>query len=182
MAPNRSQILLLRGVNIGPNKRIAMPELRAVLTEAGFKDVRTYVQSGNVVLTSSVSANKLGAQSEKLIAERFGFDVDVIVRTADELAEVVARNPLADVADNPKRYQVSFLDGEPNPEAVAKIADAAAPTERLVSVGRELYAWHPDGVGRSKMWTKLAGPTLGVRATARNWTTVTTLLEMAGES
>ncbi len=134
-----------------------MPELRAVLTDAGFKDVRTYVQSGNVVLTSGVSANKLGAQSEKLIAERFGFDVDVIVRTADELAEVVARNPLADVADNPKRYQVSFLDGEPDPEAVEKIAAAAAPTERLVAIGRELYAWHPDGVGRSKMWTKLAG-------------------------
>jgi uncharacterized protein (DUF1697 family) len=182
MPRNRPQILLLRGINIGPNKRIAMPELRALLTEAGFEGVRTYVQSGNVVLMSSVSANKLGARSEKLIAERFGFDVDVIVRTADELAEVVARNPLADVADNPKRYQVSFLDAEPNPEAVAKIADAAAPTERLVLVGRELYAWHPDGVGRSKMWTKLAGNTLGVRATARNWTTVTTLLEMSSES
>jgi uncharacterized protein (DUF1697 family) len=182
MARNRSQILLLRGINLGPNKRIAMPELRTALTDAGFNDVRTYVQSGNVVLRTSVIANKLGAQSEKLIAERFGFDVDVIVRTADELAEVVERNPLADVADNPKRYQVSFLDGEPDPEAVAKIAAAASPTERLVSIGRELYAWHPDGVGRSKMWTKLAGRGLGVRATARNWTTVTTLLEMARAS
>ena len=182
MAPNRSRILLLRGINVGPNKRIAMPELRALLTDAGFGDVRTYVQSGNVVLTSGVSANKLAGQCEKLIAERFGFDVDVIVRTADELAEVVARNPLADVADNPKRYQVSFFDGEPDPKAVEAVAAAAAPEERLVSVGRELYAWHPDGVGRSKMWTKLAGKTLGVRATARNWTTVTTLLEMAQES
>jgi uncharacterized protein (DUF1697 family) len=182
MALNRSQILLLRGINIGSNKRIAMPELRALLTEAGFKDVQTYVQSGNVVLTSGVSANRLGAQCEKLIADRFGFDVDVIVRTADELAEVVRRNPLADVVDDPKRYQVSFCDGEPDPEAVEKVAAAAAPKEKLVAVGRELYAWHPDGVGRSKMWTKLAGKTLGVRATARNWTTVTTLLEMAQES
>jgi uncharacterized protein (DUF1697 family) len=90
-------------------------------------------------------------------------------------------NPLADVADNPKRYQVSFCDGEPEPAAVEKIAAAAAPSEKLVAIGRELYAWHPDGVGRSKMWTKLAGTALGVRATARNWTTVTKLLEMAQE-
>lgn len=159
-----------------------MPELRALLTHAGFEDVRTYVQSGNVVLTSGVSANKLGAQCEELIAERFGIEVDVIVRSRDELAEVVRLNPLADVAEDPKRYQVSFLDSEPDPKAVEQIAVAAAPSERLVAIGRELYAWHPDGVGRSKMWTKLAGKTLGVRATARNWTTVTTLLEMASGS
>ena len=104
------------------------------------------------------------------------------MRTADDLAEVVRLNPLADVAENPKRYQVSFCDGEPDGAAVERAAAAAAPGERLVAVGRELYAWHPDGVGRSKMSTKLAGSGLGVRATARNWTTVTTLLEMAGES
>lgn len=182
MARKRSQILLLRGINIGPNKRVPMPELRALLSDAGFEDVQTYVQSGNVVLTSSASANKLAARCEELIAARFGFDVDVIVRSRDELAEVVRLNPLADVADNPKRYQVSFCDGEPDPAAVEQIAATAAPSERLVAVGRELYAWHPDGVGRSKMWTKLAGKGLGVRATARNWTTVTTLLEMAGGS
>jgi uncharacterized protein (DUF1697 family) len=159
-----------------------MPQLRDLLTDAGFDDVRTYVASGNVVLSSGVSAKKLGAQCEKLIAKRFGLDVDVIVRTADELAEVVRLNPLADVAEDPKRYQVSFCDGEPDPEAVARIAAAAAPSEKLVAIGRELYAWHPGGVGRSKMWTKLAGSGLGVRATARNWTTVTTLLEMAGDS
>ncbi|MBV8216829.1 MAG: DUF1697 domain-containing protein [Solirubrobacterales bacterium] len=181
MARNRSQILLLRGINLGPHKRVSMPELRALLTDAGFEDVQTYVASGNVVLTSSLSADKLVAKSEKLIAERFGFDVDVIVRTADELAEVVRLNPLADVVDNPKRYQVSFCNGEPDPKAVEKVAAAAAPSEKLVAVGRELYAWHPDGVGRSKMWTKLAGTGLGVRATARNWTTVTKLLEMADE-
>ena len=147
-----------------------MPELRALLADAGFQDVQTYVASGNVVLSSGLGAVKLGAQCEKLIAERFGF------------AEVVRANPLADVADNPKRYQVSFCDGEPDAAAVEKIVAAAAPTEKLVTIGRELYAWHPDGVGRSKMWNKLAGPGLGVRATARNWTTVTALLEMASDS
>jgi len=159
-----------------------MPPLRELLTDAGFEDVRTYVQSGNVVLTSGMRADQLAARCEELIAERFGFDVDVIVRSRDELAEVVRLNPFGDLADNPKRYQVSFLDGEPDPTAVERAAAAGAPGERLVAIGRELYAWHPDGIGRSKMWSKLAGNGLGARATARNWTTVTTLLEMASES
>jgi uncharacterized protein (DUF1697 family) len=155
-----------------------MPELRALLGENGFVDVRTYVQSGNVVLSSKAPPAKVASKAERLIAERFGFDVDVIVRTGPELAEVVRRNPLAEVATDPKRYQVSFLDAEPDPDAVSRIAAAAAESERLVAVGRELYAWHPEGVARSKLWAKLAGNGLGVKATARNWTTVQTLLEM----
>ena len=98
------------------------------------------------------------------------------------MAEVVARNPLADVAVDPKRYQVSFLESEPKPEVLERIAGLAAEPERLVSIGREVYAWHPNGIGRSKLWAGLAGDGLGVRATARNWRTVTTLLEMAQES
>jgi uncharacterized protein (DUF1697 family) len=181
MPRNRVKIVLLRGINIGSRRRIAMPELRTALTEAGFEDVRTYVQSGNVVLASDDSSEEVASRCEQLIADRFGLEVDVIVRTRRQLADVVRRNPLEDVADDPKRYQVSFLDGMPDPEAVAKVAAAAHESERLVSIGRELYAWHPDGIGRSKMWSKLAGPGLGVRATARNWVTVTTLLEMAEE-
>ena len=160
-----------------------MPELRTVLGEAGFADVRTYVQSGNVVVSSRIAPAKLAAQAEAAIAERFGFDVDVIVRTGEELASVVARNPLAEVAVDPKRYQVSFLDGEPDPEVVERISGLSVDGERLVVIGREAYTWHPEGVARSKLWAKMASVGgLGVRATARNWTTVTTLLEMAGES
>jgi uncharacterized protein (DUF1697 family) len=157
-----------------------MPELRTALGEAGFADVRTYVQSGNVVLTSGASPAKVGADAERVIAERFGFDVDVIVRTADELGSVVARNPLAAVAKDPKRYQVSFLDAEPDPEVVERISGLSVDGERFVVIGREAYTWHPEGVARSKLWAKMASVGgLGVRATARNWTTVTTLLEMA---
>jgi uncharacterized protein (DUF1697 family) len=155
-----------------------MPELRALLADGGFGDVRTYVQSGNVVLSSGDPPAEVASVAEQLIAERFGFEVDVIVRTDSELAEVVRLNPLAEVADNPKRYQVSFCEAEPDPDAVSQIAAAAAESERLVAIGRELYAWHPEGVARSKLWAKLAGNRLGVRATARNWTTVETLLEM----
>jgi uncharacterized protein (DUF1697 family) len=91
----------------------------------------------------------------------------------------VARNPLADVAVDPRRYQVSFLDAELDPVVLDRILAVAVDSERLVAIGRELYAWHPDGIGRSKLWAKLGGTGLGVRATARNWKTVTALLEMA---
>jgi uncharacterized protein (DUF1697 family) len=110
--------------------------------------------------------------------ERFGLDIKVVVRTRDEVADVVRRNPLGKVATSPKRYQVSFLAKEPDARVIAEIASLAVGGEKLVHVGRELYAWHPDGVGRSKLWTQLAGPKLGVTATTRNWTTVTKLLEL----
>lgn len=175
------QVLLLRGINLGPTRRVPMADLRSLLTEAGYGDVRTYVQSGNVVLSAEAEPEQLEADAGRLIAERFGFDVPVVARSRDELAAVVALNPLADVATNPKRYQVSFLSAELPSEVVAKLEAAAAGEERLVAHGRELYAWHPDGVARSKLWNAVAGQGLGVVATARNWTTVTTLLAMADE-
>jgi uncharacterized protein (DUF1697 family) len=155
-----------------------MPALRALLTSAGFENVQTYVQSGNVVLSTDLAPDELERETERLISAEFGFDVDVVARTRDDLAEVVERNPLGDVVTDPKRYQVSFLSDQLDPERVAALAASAADSERFVALGRELYAWHPDGVARSKLWAKLAGQGLGVKATARNWTTVTTLLEM----
>jgi uncharacterized protein (DUF1697 family) len=173
-------VAMLRGINLGPNRRVPMADLRALLTDAGYENVRTYVQSGNVVLGSDASAPAVARALRGLISQRFGFDVPVIVRSAEELAEVVDRNPLGDVAEDPRRYQVSFLDGELPAEVVARLRDAAVEPERLLIDGREIYAWHPDGVARSKLWNALAGKGLGgVTATARNWKTVTILLEMA---
>ena len=93
------QIVLLRGINIGPHNRIAMPALRELLAGAGFGDVRTYVQSGNVVLTSDAPPDRLAAECRALIAEAFGLDIAVVVRTRAELAEVVRRDPLGAVAE-----------------------------------------------------------------------------------
>jgi uncharacterized protein (DUF1697 family) len=172
-------VVLLRGINLGPRNRIAMPALREALSDAGFEDVRTYVQSGNVVLGSELSEEELVARCEEVISDSFGLDINVVSRTGDELADVVARNPLKAVAENPRRYQVSFLARQPDPEVVQRLMGLKAPEEDLEAIGRELYAWHPEGVARSKLWAALADKRLGVSATARNWTTVTTLLEMA---
>src|SRR5437763_16261450 len=89
-----------------------MPKLREALAEAGFRDVRTYVQSGNVVLSSGAKPETVSRKCERTIAEHFGLEIPVVVRTRAELAAVVERNPLGDVAGNPKRHQVTFLDGK----------------------------------------------------------------------
>jgi uncharacterized protein (DUF1697 family) len=173
------QIALLRGVNIGPNKRIPMPRLREVLAEHGYGDVKTYVASGNIVLDSKAKPRKLEQDLAKLLEEEFGHDVPVIVRTRDELADVIEREPFGDVADNPKFLQVSFLSGEPDAANAKRINEACVAPERVVIDGREIYAWHPDGVGRSELAKLLATKKLGVTVTARNWRTVLALLELA---
>jgi len=175
------QIALLRGINLGSRNRISMPELRELLIESGFEDVRTYLQSGNVVLSSGATPTRLARELQNLIAERFDLQIAVVVRTRAELAKVAKRNPLAEVATNPKRYQVSFLERKLAPAVVRKLEAAVTPPEQLVTSGREVYAWHPEGVARSRLWTLLAGRDLGVTATSRNWTTVTKLVELAGD-
>jgi uncharacterized protein (DUF1697 family) len=175
------QILLLRGINVGARNRIPMPSLREQLTGAGFTDVRTYIQSGNVVLSSDSEPDQLARECERHVAEGFGLSIDVLARTDGELSEVVRRNPLAGVAVEPKRYQVTFCSAEPDAGLIAQLGALATPSEKLVAAGREIYAWHPDGVARSKLWAALAGRKLGVTATSRNWSTVTTLLAMAQE-
>lgn len=175
------QIALLRGINVGSHKRVAMGRLRELLAAAGYGDVRTYLQSGNVVLTSPAAPERLQRELEELIAEEIGLETRVLVRTRDELADVIERDPLAGVADNPKRYQVSFLSAEPDPGVVRELGRVDVEPERFVVSGREIYTWHPDGIQRSKLTTVLSDKRLGVTATARNWNTVTKLLALADE-
>jgi uncharacterized protein (DUF1697 family) len=173
-------VVLLRGINIGPRNRIAMPKLREALEEAGFTDVQTYLQSGNVVLESRAKVETVRRKVEQLIEQEFGLEIAVVVRTKAELAAIVKRNPLGKVATEPKRYQVTFLE-QKLPAKVAKdLKETAAGRERVLVAGREVYAWHPKTIARSKLWSKLASKSLGVTATSRNWATVEALLELAG--
>jgi len=174
-------ILLLRGINLAARNRIAMADLRGVLEDAGFEDVRTYLQSGNVVVSSTAKSDDVARKTKRLIAKHFDLDIAVVVRSRAQLAKIVERNPLKTVAKNPKRYQVSFLETKPTREVVRRVEEAAVPPEQVVAIGREIYAWHPDSIGRSRLWTLLAGQRLGITATARNWTTVTKLLSLAQE-
>jgi uncharacterized protein (DUF1697 family) len=170
---------MLRGINVGSSRRVPMADLRELLKAAGFDNVETYVQSGNIALDSAAKPATLERRLAELIEDRFGFEVPVIVRSRKQLAAVVEHDPFQGVADNPKRYQVSFLSEKLSAETVTRLQELTHESERVAVHGREVYAWHPDGVARSKLWNALAGKGLGVTATARNWTTVCKLLEMA---
>lgn len=172
-------VVLLRGINFGSHRRIAMADLRALLSGAGHADVRTHLQSGNVVLTSRESAERVGELVHEQIRDGLGMDVPVLVRTRDEIDGVVRRNPLRDVADDFRRLQVSFLSAELAPGVVADLEAVDLGPERLAIGGRELYAWHPNGIQASPLARMLVDRRLGVTATARNWSTVTRLLELA---
>jgi uncharacterized protein (DUF1697 family) len=176
-----AQIALLRGINVGSHKRIAMTDLRGLLADLGYSDARTLVQSGNIALTAAISPDRLARELEREIASKLGVETPVVVRTREELAAVVALDPLGDVADQHKLYQVSFLSAEPDPGAIEKIAQVDVAPERFAHVGREIYAWHPQGIHSSRLARLLTDKRLGVTATARNWKTTTKLLAMANE-
>ncbi len=158
-----------------------MAELRELLVAVGYSDARTLVQSGNIVLSAAAGPVQLARELEAEIDGSFGVRTPVLVRTREQLAAVIALDPLGDIADDPKRYQVSFLSAEPADEAVRAIAALDVAPERFVHVRREIYAWHPEGIHRSPLAKLLSDKRLGVAATARNWNTVTKLLELADE-
>lgn len=170
-------VALLRGINLGSKRRVAMADLRAALTQAGFENVRTLLQSGNVVLDSPESSDAVARTIEAAIAERFGLDVDVIVRTAAELAETVAGSPFTDVADG-SRHFVVFLPGEPAAAALRELEAQDFEPDRFSVRGREIYAWCPNGMRDSRLMRALGDARLAPTGTVRNWNTVTKLLAM----
>jgi uncharacterized protein (DUF1697 family) len=174
------QVALLRGINVGKNARVSMADLRALLAGAGYEDITTHLQSGNVVLSAEATGADLERELERLLHDQLASPIRVVVRNRAQLASVVAADPLADVADIPKLKQVSFLGTELDP-AIARELQAQAKDlapERLVVGGREIYTWHPDGIQSSPTARLLTDKRLGTTVTARNWNTVTKLLEL----
>ncbi len=174
-----TQIVLLRGINLASRNRVPMAELREHLSGLGYGDVRTLLQSGNVVLQTDASPERLAREIESEVAARFGVKSPVVVRTREQLAAVVALDPLREVVENDKLYQVSFLSEEPSREVMARLDGADVGPERFVHVGREIYAWHPKGIHSSPLARLLSDKRLGVTVTARNWSTTVKLLEIA---
>jgi uncharacterized protein (DUF1697 family) len=171
-------VALLRAVNLGAHNKVPMPALRTVLTDAGFTGVRTYVNSGNVVLDSTLrSPAKVGQRVHDLIAEHFGVDTPVMMRTGAELAAVYDWNPFPDAAaDHPHLVAVLHLSGEPEAARVEAFLAADYAPVRVAHRGEEVVIdWH-DRSGRPRVDSALKK--LGVHATARNWRTLTALVEL----
>ncbi len=176
-------VALLRGINVGPNKRVAMADLRALVAGLGCSDVRTLLNSGNVVFScSSSKRGEIAAQIEKALAAKTGVSARVVVLTGEELAEVVDANPLVKIADNSSRLLVGIIA---RPEDRKKLADIARQDwggERIAFAGRgasrAVYMWMPKGVIESRL-NQAVGKALGDGVTARNWATMLKLNEMA---
>jgi uncharacterized protein (DUF1697 family) len=158
-----------------------MAELRELLIGAGFEDVSTYVQSGNIALSATAKPAQLERELAALIEQRFGFAVPVVVRSRRQLQAVIDRDPIPGAADQPKLYQVTFLAAKPAAAAVTRLQGLARKSERIEFAGREIYTFHPDGVAGSKLSVAIVAKDLGAGATSRNWRTVNRLLEMAAE-
>ncbi|HWX96031.1 MAG TPA: DUF1697 domain-containing protein [Solirubrobacteraceae bacterium] len=176
-----TQVVLLRGINVGVHNRVGMADLRELLSSLGYGDPRTLLQSGNVVLGADTRPEELARDLEREILGQFGVRTPVVVRMLEEIAAVVARDPLRDVVDRDKLYQVSFLSAKPSPKAMREIAAIDFGPERFVHAGREIYAWHPNGIHASPLAKVLSDKRLGVTATARNWNTTVKLLQLARE-
>jgi uncharacterized protein (DUF1697 family) len=165
-------VALLRGINLGSKRRIAMADLRELLADLGYEDVRTVLASGNAVITGPKA--KAREKLERGIEERFGMKVDVVVKTMAELRAIVDADPFKGEVDNPTRYFVAFLDGKPDVSAL----DGQDFAPDAFAVGKhEIYAHCPDGMQNSKLMKALGKPGLGGTVTVRNWATVNKLLE-----
>jgi uncharacterized protein (DUF1697 family) len=168
-----SLIALLRAVNVGGTGKLPMSELKAMCEELGFSEVRTYIASGNVVFASRKSEAAVKAALEKRLETYAGKPVGVLVRTADEMAKVLADNPFPKLA--PNRTMAVFLDRAPPADTLAGVRGQK--DEKIKLGRREIYVHYGDGMGQSKLVIPAAK--LG---TARNMNTVATLAKMAAEA
>jgi uncharacterized protein (DUF1697 family) len=164
---------LLRGINLGARNRVAMQDLRALVEELGGEDVRTYLQSGNVVFGGrALSADALA----KGIREALGVDAKVLLRSKAELAKIVRGNPFPKA--DPATLHVTFLADAAGKARVKKLAEREFAPDELDVAGREVYLRCPNGYGRSKLSNAFLEKQLGVPATTRNWKTVKALAEL----
>ena len=175
-------VCLLRAVNLGARNKVSMPVLRGVLEQGGFDEVRTYVQSGNVIARSSHrSRERVAALVSKAVGEHFGVDTPVVVRTPQELREVLHWNPFPDAAaQRPKLVQVCHLLATPEPAGVESVLAADVP-EQIAVRGEEVVVDYGQSIQGSKVSPAWLARRLGVDSTARNWRTLTALVEMTAD-
>lgn len=174
---------LLRGVNVGGRHSLPSTSLLSACEAADLSEPRVYLQSGNVVFRSGIrSKEKLAARFRESIRTAANLDVAVLLRTRTELEEIVAANPFGRKADAaPNRLIVLFLEGLLPATAERVLEKERSASEQIACVGREVYAWFGDGMGRSKLAAAFTPRKLGVDCTARNWNTVQALLRLAQE-
>ncbi len=176
-------IALLRGINIGPHKRMKMEKLRTCCEGLGFQSVKTFIQSGNVVFRAGkLSPAAVSRKLQEQIVRDFGFSADVVTRSKDEMTKIVDSNPLVKLRGiDPTKLHVVFLSDAPAPAAIKKLESLTLAPDKAHVAGKEIYFYFPNGVSGSSLWKHPLDRVLGVSATMRNWNTVNSLYQMALE-
>lgn len=174
-------IALLRGINVSGQKKILMAEFRELLSKKGFENVRTYIQSGNVIFESSeTSTVDLGARMESVIAEHYNFEVPTLVLTPSEMEDAVENNSFIQSKDiNEEETYFTFLKDKPEPENILKFKEVSYPGETFELLKKVVYYHCSIGYGKAKFTNKMMEKKLGTRATTRNYKTTMKLINMA---
>ena len=170
-------VAFLRGINLGSTNKISMADLRALAEGLGYTEVRTYINSGNLIFATAKRPATLERELAKAIAVQIGHQIDVTVRTPGQLETILAGNPYPD--GNPSQVTVAFLTGPASAGAEKKVATVAAEHEPFTIAGTEVYVHYSHGIGTSKLAEKFSS-IIGVSATVRNVRTVAKVLELCG--
>lgn len=172
----------MRGINVGGKNRIGMNDLAVLFAEAGCSNVRTYIQSGNVLFDAPAAVlSNLGPTVSKQIETQFGFRAPVVLRSREELKDVLKRNPLLVAGTAPESLHVYFLSGRPTNDGVSALDPDRSPPDRFIVSGAEVFLQLPNGMGRTKLTNAYFDSKLKVVSTARNWQTVLKLCSLVSE-
>ena len=174
-------ISILRGINVSGHKMIKMDALRKMFGDLNFKNVKTYIQSGNVIFEDKTTDHKdLEQRIEKQILQNFGFNVPVMVKDKNELKSVLKNNPfLHQRSEDINKLHITFLSGEFGPADVEKIRQGQYEADEFIISGKVIYLFCPNGYGRTKLTNNFFENKLKVVATTRNWKTLNELINMA---
>jgi uncharacterized protein (DUF1697 family) len=182
-----THIALIRGINVGRNKRVAMADLRAMLESLGYGEVRTLLQSGNAVFTAPGSGAAVARAVEEAMTEQLKVSARVLIRSPAQLARAIEADPFGARATEGSKHFLGFLDEKPDQATVDAVPAlgpvdraADAPADQARFVDGHLYLWCPNGISKSTLWQVNWDRSLGTAVTLRNWNTVTKLLELAG--
>ncbi|MBS0196970.1 MAG: DUF1697 domain-containing protein [Planctomycetes bacterium] len=172
-------VALLRGINVGGKNRIAMKDLSAIFASAGASDVRTYIQSGNVVYAAdATTAAGVAKAVTSAIQTKLGLSIPVVTRNANEFEAAMAANPFLAAGADPEALYLGLLADTPSKQCVAALDPQRSPGDRFAVIGREFYLHLPNGVAKSKLTNAYFDSTLRTVSTVRNWRTATALAEM----
>jgi uncharacterized protein (DUF1697 family) len=178
----QTYISFLRGVNMTGHNTVKMAELLSLYNDLGFQDSETYIQSGNVIFkgADNLAADGIARMIEKAVLDRFGYTIPVMIRTVEEMRSLISVNPFLNQENfEPSKMAVILLYERATEHQIQKVASIDYQSDRFEISGKEIFIYCPNGFGRTKLYTNFFEKKMGVTGTARNWKTITTILNIS---